>query len=198
VKIPPPEALKFLSRHDFLASGGGIFTMKKPKSRSLERVTAALAAAGLDCVIEEMAEGTRTAADAAAAAGCALDQIVKSIIFRGEVSGHLLLFMTAGGNRVSVAKAAAVAGQPLGRADPDLVRAETGFAIGGVSPIGHLAPVAGFFDPRLLDFTRVWAAAGTPRHIFAVGPGELLQVTGARLADFTQPDTEGPAPRGGM
>lgn len=155
-------------------------------SKSLKRVAEALRAAGLDCAIEEMAATTRTAAEAAATAGCALDQIVKSIIFRGEASGHVVLFLTAGGNRVSVVKASAVAGQPLGRADADLVRAETGFAIGGVAPLGHRGPVARFFDPRLLDFDRVWAAAGTPRHIFAVDPRDLLRVTGARLADFTE------------
>jgi prolyl-tRNA editing enzyme YbaK/EbsC (Cys-tRNA(Pro) deacylase) len=78
-----------------------------------------------------------------------------------------------------------VAGQPLGKADADLVRAETGFAIGGVAPVGHLTPLTAFFDPRLLDFPRVWAAAGTPRHIFPIAPDRLLALTGATAADFT-------------
>ena len=155
-------------------------------SKSVKRVRAALEAAGLATEILEMSEGTRTAEDAARAAGCAVDQIVKSIIFKGEESGHVMLFLTAGGNRVSAEKASAVAGQRLGKADADLIRAETGFAIGGVSPLGHLSPVLSFFDPRLLDFDEVWAAAGTPRHIFAVPPKALLAATGAAVAEFTE------------
>lgn len=155
-------------------------------SRSLRRVSEALTAAGVTPGILEMPDETRTAAQAAAAAGCALDQIAKSIIFRGEETGHVVLFLTAGGNRVSPEKASAVAGQRLGKADADLVRAETGFAIGGVAPLGHVAPVRTFFDPRLLEFPTVWGAAGTPRHIFPIDPGVLLSVTGATVADFTE------------
>lgn len=155
-------------------------------SKSLKRVRAALQAAGIESDIVEMAEGTRTAEDAARAAGCEVDQIVKSIIFRGEETGHVVLFLTAGGNRVSAAKASALAGQPLGKADAELIRAETGFAIGGVAPLGHLAPVRSYFDPRLLDFATVWAAAGTPRHIFAAPPEALLAATGATTAAFTE------------
>lgn len=155
-------------------------------SKSLKRVRAALQAAGIETDILEMAEGTRTAEDAARAARCEVDQIVKSIIFRGEETGHVVLFLTAGGNRVSAAKASALAGQPLGKADADLIRAETGFAIGGVAPLGHLAPVRSYFDPRLLDFATVWAAAGTPRHIFAASPEALLAATGATRAAFTE------------
>ncbi|MGN7868226.1 YbaK/EbsC family protein [Paracoccus sp. 22332] len=154
-------------------------------SKSLARVRAALDGAGVAVEILEMADSTRTAAEAAQAAGCQVDQIAKSIIFRGEASGHAVLFLTAGGNRVDPAKATAVAGQPLGKADAALIREETGFAIGGVAPVGHLKPVAAFFDPRLLEFDRVWAAAGTPRHIFAIVPQVLLDLTGATLADFT-------------
>lgn len=154
-------------------------------SKSLKRVKAALEAAGVATEIVAAEEDTRTAAQAAAVAGCALDQIVKSIIFRGETSGHVRLFLTAGGNQVSAEKASALAGEPLGRADADLVRAETGFAIGGVSPVGHIAPVTAFLDPRLMEFATVWAAAGTPRHIFSIPPGELHRITGAEIADFT-------------
>ncbi|SPH18072.1 Cys-tRNA(Pro)/Cys-tRNA(Cys) deacylase YbaK [Defluviimonas aquaemixtae] len=155
-------------------------------SKSLARVRSALEAARLDVDILEMSSETRTAAEAAEAAGCALDQIAKSIIFRGEATGHVVLFLTAGGNRVSTSKASTVASQPLGKADAALVRAETGFAIGGVAPIGHLRPVESYFDPRLLDFDRVWAAAGTPRHIFAIAPDALLGLTRARPTDFVE------------
>lgn len=153
-------------------------------SKSLKRVKAALEAAGLATEIVEAQEDTRTAAQAAAVAGCEIDQIVKSIIFRGETSGHVRLFLTAGGNQVSAEKASAIAGEPLGRADANLVRAETGFAIGGVSPVGHIAPVTAYLDPRLMEFGTVWAAAGTPRHIFAIAPDDLHRVTGAQIADF--------------
>jgi len=155
-------------------------------SKSLKRVAAALDAAGVSAEILEMGAETRTAEQAAEAAGCALDQIAKSIIFRGEDSGHVVLFLTAGGNRVSAEKASGVAGQPLGKADAALVRAETGFAIGGVAPVGHLSPVRTYVDPRLLDFGTVWGAAGTPRHIFPIAPDLLLQITGGTLADFVE------------
>ena len=154
-------------------------------SKSLARVTAALEAAGVAARPVEMPAETRTAEQAAAAAGCALDQIVKSILFRGESSGQLYLFLTAGGNRIDAVKASSLAGEPLGRADAQEVRAVTGFAIGGVSPVGHLTPSPEFLDPRLMDFAQVWAAAGSPRHIFPIAPGELLRITGAKLADFT-------------
>ena len=153
-------------------------------SKSLARVEAALRDAGLDAEIREMGD-TRTALDAATAVGCEVDQIAKSIIFRGEDSGHVVLFLTAGGNRVDAAKATALAGQALGKADANLIRAETGFAIGGVAPVGHLTEIAAFIDPRLPEFGTVWAAAGTPRHVFAIAPDDLVRVSGARPADFT-------------
>ena len=93
-------------------------------------------AAGVAAEVLEMAEGTRTAEDAARAAGCALDQIAKSIIFGAERTGDAVLFITAGGNQVDAAKASALAGEPLGKADAGLIRAQTGFAIGGVAPVG--------------------------------------------------------------
>lgn len=153
-------------------------------SKSLARVTAALQAAGLEVHIKEMPESTRTAPEAAAAAGVALDQIVKSILFQGA-SGRLYLFLTAGGNQVDAALAATLAGEPLQRADATAVRAVTGFAIGGVAPLGHLTALPLWMDPRLLDFSEVWAAAGTPRHIFAAPPEALQTATGALLAPFT-------------
>lgn len=154
-------------------------------SKSLKRVKDALAAAGQPVEVLEMEASTRTAAEAAAAAGCEVDQIAKSIIFRGEETGHVVLFLTAGGNVVDAVKATAIAGQPLGKADATLIREETGFAIGGVAPVGHLKQIVAFFDPRLSDFAQVWAAAGTPRHIFAIAPDRLLAITGATVADFT-------------
>lgn len=151
-------------------------------SKSLARVIAALGDAGQPPV--EMPAETRSAAQAAAAAGCAIDQIVKSIIFAGQ-SARLYLFLTAGGHQVDPALASALAGETLGRADPNAVRDVTGFAIGGVAPIGHLTPLPIWMDPRLLDFDTIWAAAGTPRHIFQITPKALQHLTGAKIAPFT-------------
>ncbi|KMW56598.1 hypothetical protein AIOL_001552 [Candidatus Rhodobacter oscarellae] len=145
---------------------------------------AALETAGVAAEIVEMADGTRTAADAAAAAGCEIDQIAKSIIFAGLESGQAILFVTAGGNQVDAAKASAAAGEPLGKADAGLIRTQTGFAIGGVAPIGHLNPIRAFWDARLSEFATVYAAAGTPRHIFPISPVELMRLSGAQAADF--------------
>ncbi len=155
-------------------------------SKSLKRVIAALAAEGVDVDVREMPGETRTAADAAREAGCEIDQIAKSIIFRGETTESAILFITAGGNQVESAKAEQVAGEPLGRADAGFVRDTTGFAIGGVAPVGHLSPPRVFCDPRLLDFVTVYAAAGTPRHIFPIAPDRLMAITSAKTADFTQ------------
>jgi len=155
-------------------------------SKSLKRVRAALEAAGCDVDIKEMLEGTRTAAQAAAAVGCEIDQIAKSIIFAGAQTGGLYLFITAGGNQVDPAKAAALAGEELTRADASEVRRLTGFAIGGVSPVGHLTAPNTFFDARLTDFDVIWAAAGTPRHIFAIKPEALGQTTDTQPSDFIQ------------
>ena len=153
-------------------------------SKSRARVARALEAAGIETEIVELGEA-RTAEQAAAVAGCALDQIAKSMIFRGMHSGEALLFLTAGGNRVDEAKASTLAQEPLGKADAALVRAQTGFAIGGVAPLGHAHPIRAFIDPRLLEFPHIWAAAGTPHHIFRITPADLLRVTGAQEGDFT-------------
>lgn len=153
-------------------------------SKSLKRVRAALDAAGIATQIIETPLA-RTAADAAGAIGCEIDQIAKSIIFRGEVSGKAILFITAGGNRVDADKATALAGEPLGKADAALIRSQTGFAIGGVAPVGHVNPIVAFADSRLMDFDVIWAAAGTPHHVFASNPQELVKISGAQVSDFT-------------
>lgn len=154
-------------------------------SKSLKRLRAALEAAGLPDTIREMPASTRTAADAAAAAGCEIDQIAKSILFAGAETGALYLFLTAGGNQVDPARASAAAGEPLTRAEGAEVRRITGYAIGGVAPLGHLIAPRAFLDPRLLAFPEVWAAAGTPRHIFSIAPAEMARAAHAEEADFT-------------
>jgi prolyl-tRNA editing enzyme YbaK/EbsC (Cys-tRNA(Pro) deacylase) len=157
----------------------------KIMSKSLKRVVRALNVAGIDVSPLEMQSETRTAQQAADAAGCDVDQIAKSIIFAGQDTGQAVLFITAGGNQVDATKASAVAGEPLGKADAALIRSQTGFAIGGVSPIGHLNPIRAFIDPRLSAFDEIWAAAGTPRHIFPISPAQLIALSGAHPSDFT-------------
>ncbi|MEO9682695.1 MAG: YbaK/EbsC family protein [Tateyamaria sp.] len=153
-------------------------------SKSLKRVRAVLDAAAIDTEVIETPLA-RTAADAAQAIGCEIDQIAKSIIFLGQDSGRAVLFITAGGNRVDPDKAAAVAGEPLGKADAALIRAQTGFAIGGVSPVGHVSPIRAFFDLRLSEFDLIWAAAGTPHHVFRANPADILKISDAQQTDFT-------------
>ena len=153
-------------------------------SKSLKRVQRFLLDSGVSAEIVETSGSARTAAEAAQEAGCHIDQIAKSIIFRGETSNSVILFITAGGNQVESAKASAIAGEPLGKANAELIRSQTGFAIGGVAPVAHLNPIVAFWDTRLSEFDVIWAAAGTPRHIFPIAPDTLLNLTGATPADF--------------
>ena len=147
---------------------------------SVERVRAALLAAGHPDTIISFPAGTRTAADAAAAVGCGVAQIAKSIVFRCGMRAAVVI--TSGANRVDPAKAAAALGVRLGRADADWVRQATGFAIGGVAPVGHLAEPLLLLDEDLLALDPIWAAAGSPSHVFRTSPAELLRITGARVA----------------
>ncbi|MDR7032564.1 YbaK/EbsC family protein [Mesorhizobium sp. BE184] len=151
---------------------------------SIERVTQAAVAAGLEIEILRMGASTRTAEDAALQCGCSVAQIVKSLIFQGESSGKLYLFLVAGNNRLDIGKAASLAGEALKRADPRHIRDETGFAIGGVSPIGHLIVIPAFADETLLGFDQVWAAAGAHDAVFSAEPRALLAAARARAADL--------------
>lgn len=151
---------------------------------SVRRVIEAAAAAGLEVEPVEYPAETRTALQAAEAVGCTVDQIVKSMIFDAE--GELVLALTSGANQVDADRLAELAGvESCGRADPNEVRAVTGFAIGGVAPIGHLQHIRTWIDPHLLGFDEVWAAAGSPRHVFAVEPSALASLAGAATAEFT-------------
>ena len=152
-------------------------------SKSLARVRQAILDLGLDAEVLNPGP-SRTAEAAALACGCALDQIVKSMIFQGE-SGQIYLFLTAGGNQLDLDKAGDLVGEGLRRADVATVRQVTGFAIGGVAPIGHLTAPRIFADPTLQSFDTVYAAAGTPDHVFSVAPNALLAACGATLAEFT-------------
>jgi prolyl-tRNA editing enzyme YbaK/EbsC (Cys-tRNA(Pro) deacylase) len=148
--------------------------------RSARRVQAALHELGLDAEVVELAHSTRTAPEAAAAVGCELGAIVKSLVFRGASSGEAVLVLVSGDRRADEAALARALGEPVERADADWVREVTGYAIGGVPPIGHPAPVRTLMDDGLERFDVVWAAAGTPRTVFPIAPGELARVTSAR------------------
>ncbi len=158
------------------------------EKNSVERVRAALLAAGHEDTISAFPEGTRTAADAAAAIGCTVAQIAKSIVFRarGAHGERAALVIASGVNRVDAGKVAAVLGVTLKRADAEWVRAQTGFAIGGVSPVGHLLPPLLVFDRDLLALHPIFAAAGSPHHIFRTEAEALARITGAMVAEVRE------------
>jgi prolyl-tRNA editing enzyme YbaK/EbsC (Cys-tRNA(Pro) deacylase) len=148
---------------------------------SARRVADALAAAGVTTTIVVLEHPARTSADAARAVGCAVGQIVKSLVFRLGESGRPLLVLTSGAHRVDETKLGALLGERLGKADAEFVRAHTGFAIGGVAPLAHPAPLTTLVDEDLLAWDAIWAAGGHPHTVFRLTPAELLRVTGGRV-----------------
>lgn len=148
-----------------------------------ERVQLGARALGLDVTVVEMSQSTRTAEEAAAACGCAVGQIVKSLIFRGKTSGAPYLLLVSGANRVNEKAVARTLGEALTRPDAEFVRSVTGYAIGGIPPLAHKTPLKTYLDRDLLAFATVWAAAGTPESVFEVAPGRLAEVTGATTLD---------------
>ena len=153
-------------------------------SDSVERVRASLIAAGHPDTITMFPEGTRTAQDAANAVGCTVAQIAKSIVLRaGE---QVVLVITSGANRVDTGKIAASLGRSVKPADGRWVRDVTGFAIGGVSPVGHQPAPRIFIDADLMALDPVWAAAGTPRHVFRTSAAELVRMTNGTVADVRE------------
>jgi prolyl-tRNA editing enzyme YbaK/EbsC (Cys-tRNA(Pro) deacylase) len=153
---------------------------ERPPVASTQRVREALAAAGLDCEVVELGRSARTAAEAAAAVGCRVDQIAKSLVFRLATSGQALLVITSGANRVDERRVAAIVGEPIEKADAEFVRDHTGFAIGGVAPLGHARPLLTLVDEDLLGWEDIWAAAGHPNTVFRLSPSDLLRITGGR------------------
>lgn len=136
---------------------------------------------GIASAVQEMPESTRTAAEAAAALRCDVAQIVKSLVFRAVVTDEPLLVLASGADRVDEARLAEAVGQQVEQATGKFVRARTGYAIGGVPPVGHTQRLATYFDEHLLSHSLVWAAAGTPRAVFSIEPNELLRITSATV-----------------
>jgi prolyl-tRNA editing enzyme YbaK/EbsC (Cys-tRNA(Pro) deacylase) len=155
-------------------------------SPSVVRVRSALEAAGVPADIVALPDAARTAKAAADALGCSVAQIANSLVFRLERSDAPLLVMSSGANRVDVARLGALAGEPAGKADAGFVREATGFAIGGVAPVGHPARLRTFVDRSLLAFGEIWAAAGHPHTVFRLTPDVLVRITGGELADTAQ------------
>ncbi len=152
-----------------------------PLKPSAQRVQEALTARGFTHRVVELTESARTAADAALAVGCEVCQIVKSLVFRARPSGRGVLVLASGSNRVNEKLLAAHVGEKVERADADFVREATGFAIGGVPPLGHAQPLLAFLDQDLLRHERIWAAAGHPHAVFSLTPAELVSMTGGAV-----------------
>ncbi|MFY9316111.1 MAG: YbaK/EbsC family protein [Burkholderiales bacterium] len=149
----------------------------------VERVRAALAASGVAAQIVELPGAARTAQAAAAFLGCGLGQIANSLVFRAERSGEALLVMSSGARRVDTQRLAAAVGEPVAKADAAFVRGRTGFAIGGVAPVGHPQPLAAYVETSLAAYREIWAAAGHPHTVFRLTYDELLRITGGRPVD---------------
>ena len=158
--------------------------MDKPLSPSAQKVQRALAAFGLDCRVKELSESTRTAVEAAQAVGCDVGQIVKSLVFRGRTSGAAVFVVASGANRINEKLLAALVGEKIDKADADFVREQTGYAIGGVPPVGHAVTLATYVDEDLLQYQELWAAAGTPNALFSLTPEELCLITSGKVVSI--------------
>jgi prolyl-tRNA editing enzyme YbaK/EbsC (Cys-tRNA(Pro) deacylase) len=152
--------------------------MKPATSPSALKVQAVL---GPRFEVLEFDAGTRTAEDAAAAIGCKVEEIAKSLVFRAA-SGRPVLVVASGAHRVDERTVAALVGERIARADADFVREATGFAIGGVPPVGHRTPPVALIDESLMAYSQIWAAAGTPNAVFRLTPADLASLTGGTVA----------------
>jgi prolyl-tRNA editing enzyme YbaK/EbsC (Cys-tRNA(Pro) deacylase) len=154
-------------------------------SPSARKVQQALEQAGYTLEVVELPGSTRTAVEAAQAVGCQVGQIVKSLVFKSKRTERPILVIASGANRVNEHRIEELIGEPLGKADADFVRLHTGFAIGGVPPVGHASPLLTYIDQDLLQYARVWAAAGTPHAIFELNPADLTTLTGGQVVRIT-------------
>ena len=164
-----------------LSAKYSVYNWQMPNlSPSAQKIQDQIKSLGYDYTVIEHTESTRTAQEAADRAGCELGQIVKSLIFKGKESGKPILVLTSGANRVDEKRIGEYAGEAIGRADADFVRAVTSFAIGGVPPFGHVQKLETYFDEDFLQYETIWAAAGTPNAIFEVKTSDLQTMTDAK------------------
>jgi prolyl-tRNA editing enzyme YbaK/EbsC (Cys-tRNA(Pro) deacylase) len=154
-------------------------------SASARKVQEALRSMGLPCEVVELPDSTRTAAEAASAVGCKVEQIAKSLVFQGKASGKPIMVIASGGHRVNEKKLRDLVSEPVKKANADFVRVQTGFAIGGIPPVAHANPIEIYVDEDLLNHDFVWAAAGTPHAVFKLDPSELLRMTGGKTVDVS-------------
>lgn len=154
-----------------------------PLPASAQRVQSALQALGIDARVVELPVAARTAQQAADALGIEVGRIAKSLVFRGAKSGRAILVIAAGDRRVDEARLAAALGEGIERATPQFVRTHTGFAIGGVAPVGHVGELVTFVDASLHRFDSVWTAGGTPHCVFPITPAALLAASGGRQVE---------------
>lgn len=155
--------------------------MSSPLRNSAQRVQDVLKTHGVDCHVVEFAQTTRTAQEAAVAIGCTVEQIAKTLIFKGKQSGKAICVIASGPNRVDEKKIEALVGEGVEKPDADFVVAATGYAIGGVSPVGLSLEVAPFIDQDLLQYSEIWAAAGTPFAVFRLTPAQLVEIAGGSV-----------------
>lgn len=156
--------------------------MQSNLSNSSQRVQAALEAAGLQVDVIEMPRTTRTAEEAAQTIGCIVGQIAKSILFRGAVTGKPVLVIASGVNRINEKQIAKSAGERVEKGTAGFARSATGYAIGGIPPVGFRSHIETWIDEDLLKYGEVWAAAGTPNTVFRINPALLPLLTGGQVA----------------
>ena len=145
--------------------------------RSSAKVQAVLNEFGYELNVMEFSDSTRTSQEAANAVGCEVGQIAKSLIFKGKISQKPILIIASGANRVNEKLLKEYIGEKLEKADADFVLEHTGFAIGGVPPVGHIKPITTFIDEDLMQYDEIWAAAGTPNSVFKLSPKILVEIT---------------------
>jgi prolyl-tRNA editing enzyme YbaK/EbsC (Cys-tRNA(Pro) deacylase) len=154
-------------------------------SASAQKVQRALEKLGLQLEVVELPGSTRTAVDAAQAIGCQVGQIVKSLVFKTQETQRPVLVTASGPNRVNEGRIGELLGESVGKADADFVRQHTGFAIGGVPPIGHDEALPTFIDRDLMQYEHIWAAAGTPHAVFRLSPEALVDMTGGQVVQVS-------------
>jgi prolyl-tRNA editing enzyme YbaK/EbsC (Cys-tRNA(Pro) deacylase) len=157
------------------------------RKASAQRVQDALTAQGYHNVVVELPDSTRTAAEAAAAIGCTVAQIAKSLVFVGRATGGGILVIASGVNRVNEKALQTLVGEKVGKADADTVRTLTGYVIGGVPPLAHVQPLTTYIDQDLLQYCKIWAAAGHPNAVFALTPAELVAMTSGAVVAVASP-----------
>ena len=158
--------------------------MQQSLPTSVQKVQDTLKSLGFSGEVVIFPDSTRTAVEAAQAVGCEVGQIVKSLVFKGKYSHTPVLVVASGSNRVNEKRLAELFGEPIEKADANFVRQHTGYAVGGVPPVGHVEKLATFIDEDLMRYTGIWAAAGSPFAVFQLTPADLQRFTGGEVVSI--------------